>query len=248
MKKVNGFSIAEAMIVLLIVSIAMAAMAPMISKRTLRGAGTCEWITIGNTTDIARPNSNVRVGGNATDEAGARLDVQSSTADLITQKISAPNNQSADIWQVLLNGVKKVWIDKDGNLQPSPGVPSGMIAFFAGACPVGWTNKDDWNNRFIMISSGGTGQTGDNNIAAHYHGLGINDGGSGSGKYYIIKRTWPLSGTTTATYSTVELDNVNTGTSNSRNTGAYSSTDATLSVSGGTLNPSYVQLKACQAP
>ncbi len=75
MKKEKGFSVAEAMITLLIVSIALAAMAPIFSKKAKQiNTSDCLWLKTIFGGHIVRPTGNVGIGMASTTNPDSKLE------------------------------------------------------------------------------------------------------------------------------------------------------------------------------
>jgi len=60
---------------------------------------------------------------------------------------------------------------------PGSGVPSGMMAYFGGGCPAGWTFVAGSQGRTIRSQPGGGGGTGGSDT--HHHGFSVPAGGGG---------------------------------------------------------------------
>jgi hypothetical protein len=60
----------------------------------------------------------------------------------------------------------------------SAGIPSGMMAYFSGACPAGWTWVGAAGGRFIRNENGGAGAVGGD--INHTHGFSVPAGGGGA--------------------------------------------------------------------
>ena len=76
--------------------------------------------------------------------------------------------KSADNLTIVTNGVDRLSVDGNGNITALPSarfvgngtVPTGMIAFFANACPSGWTEYTTANGRFIVAITGASTNAG----------------------------------------------------------------------------------------
>ncbi len=77
-----AFSVAEAMITILIVSVALAAMAPIMTKKSQNTAsGNSKWMFTRNGNDITRVTGNVGIGNSVSTNPSARLEIRNDTSD-----------------------------------------------------------------------------------------------------------------------------------------------------------------------
>ncbi len=77
-----GFSIAEAMITLLIVSVALAAMAPIMTKKAQNNiGGNSKWVFTRNGSDISRVAGRVGIGVSPSSNPTSRLEIRNDTSD-----------------------------------------------------------------------------------------------------------------------------------------------------------------------
>ncbi|MBQ2870683.1 hypothetical protein IJE86_03160 [bacterium] len=101
MKK-KAFSIAEALISLAIIGIAMGAAAPLISK-SLKGTSveaSSKWFFTRNAANITRPAGNVGIGVSMNADPTAKLDVKSSTSNIPGLKLTVPSGITTNILEI----------------------------------------------------------------------------------------------------------------------------------------------------
>ncbi len=143
----KAFSVAEAMIVLLIVSIALAAMAPILSKKTANNSGSFsdKWIYTANGKDISRPVNNVGIGLERNSNPNAKLHIKSSL-DEQTFRIDVTASQKNSIIQIYKDNKLVTSMDKDGKWSPDS-TPANAVMFFRSPnCPTGWAKADGIEN------------------------------------------------------------------------------------------------------
>ncbi len=163
MKK-TAFSVAEAMVVLVLVSISLAAMAPMLSKKMVNTSqvDNSKWSYAANKDNITRPQGNVGVGVATNKNPQAKLHVSGGAflAENNNKKVTIANGTNNAIVNydgenvasyITINGDLYKRVGGDDVMQT---VPSGMLAFFDGACPKGWTNMSTkgWGGRFLRVA------------------------------------------------------------------------------------------------
>lgn len=170
----NAFSVAEAMITLLIVSIALSAIAPIFSKRnTAALSGVSKWMYTQGSANITRVSGSVGIGVPINSQPSAKLEIASGTSDLGnvlsikkngtevfridpkgTMTIIMP--QGGDATNVLQvadpeSGTAYAWIKSNND---SSLIPSGAVMFFnLASCPAGWTALSAYNGAFIQIGT-----------------------------------------------------------------------------------------------
>lgn len=153
MKKIQAFSVAEAMVTLLIVSIALSAIAPIFSKRNTAALnGVSKWMYTRNGDDITR-QSKVGIGLPVSTNPDSMLTISSNNDNFVSIK-----KGSNEVFKIDANGTVTINIQNSPNralsiqqngtetayITPSGGssfaVPSGAIMFFdLDSCPLGWT-------------------------------------------------------------------------------------------------------------
>ncbi len=111
----KGFSIAEAMVTLLIVSVALAAMAPIMTKKAQNSiGGNSKWMFTKNGNDISRITGNVGINVPANNNPDAKLEIRGENGIVLTVKASSTSNK--DIIVVQKGGRELAKFDKDGVL------------------------------------------------------------------------------------------------------------------------------------
>ena len=175
--KIKGFSVAEAMVTLLIVSIALSAIAPIFSKRssaTLNNQSKWEKTADGHITRVsgnvgvgvtvaAQPDSKFHViDADATNyrfgSSDAYFSIKGASGDTIFE-ISKTSGitfrlPAGDTIALFKNsdGNEVAKINSDGSA--SFGVPAGAVMFFnLNDCPDGWTELTGVNDAFIKIGT-----------------------------------------------------------------------------------------------
>ncbi|MBO5738676.1 tail fiber domain-containing protein [bacterium] len=138
MKKTNGFSLMETMIVLLIVSVIAAASAPMINKKMITAASDkSPWVWVGNNKSIAynlmNANQTASIGA-ITPGTGARLHI---STDNDKPQISLGYRDS-NVWRLLAKGSSL-------NLSTLENTPDSSIAIGYNS-RVGTENGDELDN------------------------------------------------------------------------------------------------------
>lgn len=153
MKKIQAFSVAEAMVTLLIVSIALSAIAPIFSKRNTAALnGVSKWMYTRNGDDITR-QSKVGIGLPVSTNPDSMLTISSNNDNFVSIK-----KGSNEVFKIDANGTVTINIQNSPNralsiqqngtetayITPSGGssfaVPSGAVMFFdLDSCPLGWT-------------------------------------------------------------------------------------------------------------
>ncbi len=109
----KGFSVAEAMITLLIVSVALAAMAPMMTKKMKTStSGDCKWIYTINGTDINRRGGKVGIGLGTLANPGAKLEIRGENEIVVS--VSAPENTNSNILEIKKGDKRLAYMTPEG--------------------------------------------------------------------------------------------------------------------------------------
>ena len=155
----NGFSVAEAMVVLLITSLALAAASPLISK-TMKSDGLNDLMQKRNEEKIKELNNKVlnlenKVGVIEDDVSQIKNDISSIKNNLnsLTNNINSLQNSMSNMTNSI-NSANSNISDLKDKLSKVDSIPSGTIVFFnSSSCPTGWTKvSTTWNGRYPSFS------------------------------------------------------------------------------------------------
>ncbi len=146
--QLKSFSIAEAMVTLLIVSVAIAAMAPIMSKRNqTAGNGLDKWLYTQNGRDITRVTGNVGVGVPTNQNPDAKFEIRGNNGVII--KIKAPGMQNANILDISKGNKQIAYMDPDGVLYLPEPVIMRNSASKTGWNPLTTYEGNDWRNALM---------------------------------------------------------------------------------------------------
>ena len=128
----KAFSIAEAMIVFTIVSVALASVAPMISKQVkynemadvqakvlnqrIEDVKKSAWKLTPDKKSITRPDDNVGIGVSAETNPSAKLEINNTNSTLFGFLLNVPESQASDIFSIRKGSASKLWMEKNGAL------------------------------------------------------------------------------------------------------------------------------------
>lgn len=155
----NGFSVAEAMVVLLITSLALAAASPLIS-RTLKSDGLDMLLQKKNEEKIkeldnklSNLENKVGVLENNVSEIRNQINTMNNNISSVTNNVNSLKNNITSMTNSI-NNVSSSLSDLEKKLSDLDTIPSGSIVFFnSSSCPTGWTKvSSTWNGRYPSFS------------------------------------------------------------------------------------------------
>ncbi len=143
----GAFSVAEAMITLLIVSVALAAMAPIFSKKASVQSGDSKWMFTRNGSDITRPGGNVGIGVPALFNPESKFEIRGDNGLII--KVQAPSGQNANILDIRKGNTQLAFMNKDGVFYLSEPTIIRNSVSQTGWNPLTTYNGEDWRNALM---------------------------------------------------------------------------------------------------
>ena len=137
-KKIGAFSIAEAFIMLLVVSVAIGLSAPMVTKQIKHNnLSNVQTNKLGREIDSAKTQSRI----NREDINDLQAQINGTANDLESLIASKVDTDTVSALEERIEELERQLEERV--------VPSGTIAFFNGNCPTGWSNVNaNWNGRF----------------------------------------------------------------------------------------------------
>lgn len=157
----NGFSVAEAMVVLLITSLALAAASPLIS-RTLKSDGLDMLLQKKNEEKIkdldnklSNLENKVGVLENNVSEIRNQINTMNNNISSVTNNVNSLKNNITSMTNSI-NNVSSSLSDLEKKLSDLDTIPSGSVVFFnLSYCPSGWRAvPSTWNNKFFRVQQG----------------------------------------------------------------------------------------------